>query len=150
MGGRGAHRDGGDDEARWERLRFRPLGPEPQPEGKARVRAADGGGEGGAVEEAEERERDDGRREEGRECAPAKRATSACSPALRQRRRPHCRSRSRRAAWRLYFTGRRGWQRRRSEAARWPHPARCLRGSPHARGRGTAEGENAYWRRRDQ
>lgn len=93
MGGRGAHRDGGDDEVRWER--FRPLGPEPQPEGKARVRAADGRGERGSVEEAEERERDDSRREEGRERAPAERATPACSPALRQRRWPHCRSRSR-------------------------------------------------------
>ena len=59
LDGRGAHRDGGDDEVRWER--FLSLGPEPQPEGKARVRAADGGGEGGAVEEAEKRQRDDGR-----------------------------------------------------------------------------------------
>jgi hypothetical protein len=68
------------------------------------VRAADGGCEGGAVEEAEERERDDGRREEGRERAAAEHATPSCSPSLlRRRRRLHRRSRSRRAAWRLAF-----------------------------------------------
>jgi hypothetical protein len=66
------------------------------------VRAADGGCEGGAVEEAEERERDDGRREEERERAAAEHATPSCSPSLR-RRRLHYRSHSRRAAWRLAF-----------------------------------------------
>jgi hypothetical protein len=45
--------------------------------------AAEGGGEGGAVEEAEEGERDDGRGEEPGERAPAQHA--AASPALRRR-----------------------------------------------------------------
>jgi hypothetical protein len=84
--GRAAHRDGGEGEAGRERSRL--PGPEPEPaDGEPRVRAADGGSEGGAVEEAEERERDDGRREEGRVRAPAQNAaTPAGSAAMRRRR----------------------------------------------------------------
>jgi hypothetical protein len=81
--------------------------------------AAEGGGEGGAVEEAEEGERDDGRGEEPGERAPAQHA--AASPALRRRllHRPFSLYRAGgEVGWGSRLTSRaraRGWEEKRGE-----------------------------------
>lgn len=68
-----ADREGGEGEVGGEGFGS---GSEAQSERKVRAAAAEGGAEGGAVEEAEEGEREHGRGEEGREGAAAQRAAA--------------------------------------------------------------------------